>query len=178
MDMDTLLDLTWRTSEDLLDSTGNSAQSSVITLWFPEGRMGEGIVRESEMDMDTLLYLTPRTSKNLLPSTGNSAQCHTAAWIGGEFQGEWIHVYGWLSPSAVHLKPSRCQWVISQGKIKSLNFGGGGNKTDAMELPSGEERKLGQPCWPLLCASHRSPFKNINRVLMVSGHMALLTPHS
>ena len=58
MDMDTLLYLTWRTSKDLLDSTGNSAQYSVITLWFPGGRMGEGIVRESGMDMDTLLHLT------------------------------------------------------------------------------------------------------------------------
>ena len=42
MDMDTLLYVTWRTSKDLLDSTGNSAQSSVITLWFPGGRMGKG----------------------------------------------------------------------------------------------------------------------------------------
>ena len=74
MDMDTLLCLTWRTSKDLLDSTGNSAQSSVITLWSPGGRMGEGIVRESGMDMDTLLYLTWRTSKGLLDSTGDSAQ--------------------------------------------------------------------------------------------------------
>ena len=32
MDMDTLLYLTWRTSKDLLSSTGNSAQYSVITL--------------------------------------------------------------------------------------------------------------------------------------------------
>ena len=31
MDMDTLLYLTWRTSKDLLSSTGDSAQSSVIT---------------------------------------------------------------------------------------------------------------------------------------------------
>ena len=31
MDLDTLLYLTWRTSKDLLGSTGNSAQSSVIT---------------------------------------------------------------------------------------------------------------------------------------------------
>ena len=62
MDMDTLLYLTWRASKDLLDSTGNSSQYSVITLWFPEGRMGEGIVREPGMDMDTLLYLTWRTS--------------------------------------------------------------------------------------------------------------------
>ena len=131
------------------------------------------------MDMDTLLCLTWRTNKDLLDSTGDSAQCHVAAWMGGEFRGERIHVYGWLSPSTVHLKPSRCQWAISQGKIKSLNLRGWGKqKTDAMELPSGEERTLGQPCWPLLCASHRSPFKNINRVLMVSGHMALLTPDS
>ena len=34
MDMDTLLYLPWRTSKDLLSSTGNSAQYSVITLWF------------------------------------------------------------------------------------------------------------------------------------------------
>ena len=106
MDVDTLLYLTWRTSKDLLDSTGNSAQYSVITLWSPGGRMGEGIVRESGMDMDTLLYLTWRTSKDLLDSTGNSAQCHVAAWMGGEFEGEWIHVHVWLSPFAVHQKPS------------------------------------------------------------------------
>ena len=42
MDMDTLLYLTWRTSKDLLDSTGDSAQSSVITLWFPGGGWAKG----------------------------------------------------------------------------------------------------------------------------------------
>ena len=31
--------------------------------------------------------------QNLLYSTGNSAQCDVAAWMGGEFGGEWIHVY-------------------------------------------------------------------------------------
>ena len=41
-DMDTLLYLTWRTSKDLLNSTGDSAQSSVITLWSLEGRWGKG----------------------------------------------------------------------------------------------------------------------------------------
>jgi len=55
--------------------------------------MGEGIVMESGMDMRTLLCFTWRTSKDLLSSTGNSAQCHVAAWMGGEFGGEWIHVY-------------------------------------------------------------------------------------
>ena len=92
MDMDTQLYFTWRTGKDLLDSTENSAQYSVITLWFPGGRMGEGIVRESRVDMDTLLDLTRRTSKDLLDSTGDSAQCHVAAWMGGEFGGEWMDV--------------------------------------------------------------------------------------
>ena len=107
MDMNTLLGLTCRTNKDLLDSTGDSAQYSVITSWFPGGRMGEGTVRELGMDMDTLLCLTWRTSKDLLDSTGNSSQCHVAAWMGGEFGGEWIHVYVWLSPFAVHLKLSQ-----------------------------------------------------------------------
>ena len=57
MDMDTLLYLTWRTSKDLRSSTGKFGQYSVITLWFPGGRMGEGTVREFGMDMDTLLDL-------------------------------------------------------------------------------------------------------------------------
>ena len=54
--------------------------------------MGEGIVREFGMDMDTLLYLTGRSNRDLLDSTGHSAQCHEAAWMGGEFGGEWICV--------------------------------------------------------------------------------------
>ena len=37
-DMDTRLYLTCRTSKDPLDSTGNSAQNSVITLWLPGGK--------------------------------------------------------------------------------------------------------------------------------------------
>ena len=60
---------------------------------------GEEIVREFGMDMYTLLYLKWKTNKDLLYSTGNSAQCDVAAWMGGEFRGEWIHAYVWLSPS-------------------------------------------------------------------------------
>ena len=56
------------------------------------------------MDMYTLLYLKWRTNKDLLCSTGDSAQCYGAAWMGGEFGGEWIHVYLQLSPFPVHLK--------------------------------------------------------------------------
>ena len=41
MDMDTLLCLTWRTSKDLLDSTGNSAQCHVAA-WMGGEFGGEG----------------------------------------------------------------------------------------------------------------------------------------
>ena len=68
---------------------------------------GKGIVRKLGLDMHALLYLKWITSKDLLLSTGNSAQRHVAAWMAGEFGGEWTHVYVWLSPFAVHLKPSR-----------------------------------------------------------------------
>ena len=43
------------------------------------------------MDMNTLLYLKWITNKDLPYSTWNSAQCYMAAWMGGEFGGEWIH---------------------------------------------------------------------------------------
>ena len=69
---------------------------------------GERIVREFGMDMYTLLYLKWITNKDLRYSTRNSAQCYMAAWIGGEFGGEWIYVYVWLSPFAVYLKSSHC----------------------------------------------------------------------
>ena len=60
--------------------------------------MGEGIIREIGIDVYTLLYLKWMTNKDLMYSTGSSAQCYVAAWMEGEFGGEWIHVYVWLSP--------------------------------------------------------------------------------
>ena len=66
--------------------------------------MGEGIVREFGMDRYTLLYLKWISNKNLLYSTVNSARCYVAAWMGGGFDGERIHIYVWLSLFAVHLK--------------------------------------------------------------------------
>ena len=38
---------------------------------------------------------------------GNSVQCYVAGWMGGDFGGEWIPVYVWLSPFAVCLKLSQ-----------------------------------------------------------------------
>ena len=68
---------------------------------------GGGIVTECGMDMHTLLYLKWITNKDLVYSIANSHQCYMAAWMEGEFRGEWIHVYVWLGPSAVHLKLSQ-----------------------------------------------------------------------
>ena len=50
---------------------------------------------------------------------GNSAQCYGAAWMGGEFGGEWIHVYvyGWvclLSTWNYHI----VNWLYSNIKYK------------------------------------------------------------
>ena len=59
--------------------------------------------RESGIDMYTMFYLKWITNKVLLYSPGNSAQYYVPAWMGGEFGGEWIHVYVWLSPFAVPL---------------------------------------------------------------------------
>ena len=64
---------------------------------------GERIVMEFGMAMYTLLYLKWITKSNLLYCTENSAQCYVAAWMGGEFGGEWIHAYVWLISFAVHL---------------------------------------------------------------------------
>ena len=54
--------------------------------------------------MYTLLHLKWIANKVLLYSTGNLAQCNVAAWMGGAFGGECIHVYIWLSPFPVYLK--------------------------------------------------------------------------
>ena len=56
------------------------------------------------MDMYTLLCLIRVTNKDLLYSTGNSAQCHVAAWMGGKFGGEWIHVLCMAEPLCCPLK--------------------------------------------------------------------------
>ena len=79
--------------------------------------MAGGIVREFETDMNTQLYLKWISNKNLLYSTENSSQCYGAAWMGGEFGGEWIHIYVWLSPFSVHLRLSQhCSLAILQAE--------------------------------------------------------------
>ena len=62
---------------------------------------------EFDINMYTLLYLKWIINKDLLYSTANSAQCYVAAWMEGEFGGEWVRVCVRLSPFAVHLKLSQ-----------------------------------------------------------------------
>ena len=50
----------------------------------------EETVREFGMDMYTLPDLKWITNKDLLYRTWTSAQFYVAAWMGGEFGGEWI----------------------------------------------------------------------------------------
>ena len=64
-------------------------------------------VRELGMGVYRLQYLKWVTIEDLLDSPGNSAQGYVVAWMGGEFGGEWIRVYVWLSPLAVRLKLSQ-----------------------------------------------------------------------
>ena len=59
---------------------------------------------EAQMDTYTALF---KVDNQQGPTVQNSAQCYVAAWIGGQFGGEWIHAYVWLSPFAVHLKLSK-----------------------------------------------------------------------
>ena len=84
------------------------------------GGGGKGYL--GSLDMYTLLYLKWITNKNLLYTTWNSAQYYVAAWMGGEFEGEWIHVHVWMSLSAVHLKLlQHCQLSILQYKELKKN---------------------------------------------------------
>ena len=80
-------DLTYKTETDL--------QTWRRSLWLPGEKIRERITREFGvyMYMYTLLYLKWITTKDLQYSTWNSAQCYVAAWMGGEFGGEWVHVY-------------------------------------------------------------------------------------
>ena len=55
-----------------------------------------------------------------------SAQCYVAAWMGGKFRGEWIHLYIWLSSFAIHHKLS--QQLISYTLIQNKKFKKGKKK--------------------------------------------------
>ena len=74
------------------------------------------------MNMYTLLYLKWITNKDLLYSTWDSIQRYVAAWMGGKFGGEWIHVYVWLGPFTVHLKLLQHCLQMGYAPIQNKDF--------------------------------------------------------
>ena len=85
--------------------------------------------------MLALLYLKWIANKDLLYSTWNSPQCHVASEMGGEFGGEWVHIYVyictyththvyviciyiyvWLSPHH-----NTADWLYLKTKLKKTN---------------------------------------------------------
>ena len=74
--------------------------------------------------MCTRPYSKRTANKALLWSTGNSAPCHVAAWVGGEFGGEWIHVLNICMGQSLHCSPNTIttvltvNWGMPQHKIK------------------------------------------------------------
>ena len=97
----TFLKLKRKDINELIKQKETHSQTQRINLWLPgvgEEGCGEGIVREFWMVRYTLLYSKQITNKDLLYSTWNSTPCYVAACTGGEFGGEQIHVYVWLSP--------------------------------------------------------------------------------
>ena len=76
---------------ELTYKTERGSQTSRMSSWLP----GEGIVNAFGVDMYTLLCLKCITNKDLLYTTWISAQFCVAAWMGGEFGGEWnLYMYG------------------------------------------------------------------------------------
>ena len=104
---------------ELAYKTETDSENELMVLRREECR--EGILKEFGIDTYSLLYLKWVNNKDLLRSTGNSAQCSMAAWLGGEFGREWIHVYVWLSPFTVHLKLLQ-KLLISYTPIQNKKF--------------------------------------------------------
>ena len=75
--------------------------------------------------MNTLLYFKWITNKDLMYRTWNSALCYVAAWMGGGFGREWIHVYVWLRPQSVNPKGISPEYSLEglMLKLKLQYFG-------------------------------------------------------
>ena len=62
-----------------------------MNLWLLRGRMrGRDRSRVWDEHVHTAIF---KMDNQQGPTTWNSAQYCMAAWMGGEFGGEWIHVY-------------------------------------------------------------------------------------
>ena len=67
------------------------------------GWVGVGIVREFRIKFTHSCILNEWKTRSYY-TVQETAQGYVAVLMGGEFGGEWIIVYVWLSPFAVHLK--------------------------------------------------------------------------
>ena len=76
---------------------------------------------EAGTDMYTPLHLKWVTNEVLLCSARNPAQSYVAAWTGGEFWREWIHIYVWLSIRSHHFMGNR--WGNNGNSVR-LYFSG------------------------------------------------------
>ena len=72
--------------------------------------------------LECLIKKKVLSNMDLLSSTWNSAQCYVAAWMGGEFGWERIHLYVWLSHFAVYLKLSQLCLLIGYAPVKNKKF--------------------------------------------------------
>ena len=109
MDMYTLLYLKQITNKVLLQSTGNSSQYSVKTLWLLGGRMkGRNSLGVWDGHVHTAVFKTDNQQRP--PAEHRELFSVSCGSLGGRGIGEeWIHVYVWLNSFAVHLKlPQHC----------------------------------------------------------------------
>ena len=58
-------------------------------------------------NIHTAIFKTNNQQRPIVAHGTLSVQWYVAAWMGGEFGGEWVHVYAWLSPFSVPLKLSQ-----------------------------------------------------------------------
>ena len=120
--------------------------------------MGEGIVREFGIYTYTLLYLKWTTNKDLLCSTGNSAQCPVAAWMEGEFGGEWIHVHVRLAMAPhSNILAQGTPWTEEPGRLQST-----WSQSDMTEAT----QHTGSDCRPISIFMHQT-IKSLLSVLIV-----------
>ena len=110
------------------------------------------------MDVYTLPYFKWITSKDLLYSTWNSAQCYVAAWMGGEFGGEWMHEDVWLRTRSFRpFRPAVLEtifWEETLGKASLSACGSRTGKPSISDIDRGSQTQ--GLCRPLVSSAASS----------------------
>ena len=98
------------------DRTHFSAEAEVL-----QGKAGLGVKLGlgSQESAKTTLWWLGRQSQGVWVLSLETRGYHVAAWMEGGFGGERIHVYVYLSPSAVHLKPSQHCLLIGYTPVQN-----------------------------------------------------------